>query len=134
MQVPVGKRMVVTGPELNPIEVGVGAQEVEVKHEEADVMIVYHMINEAAAGHSPIRIVCDDTDVLILAHHLHARTNDIPETVQVSMEECSRNHAIISVNNVIKEHRSVISNILGAHALTGCDTVSSFSGIGKATV
>jgi len=50
------------------------------------------------------------------------------------MEECSGNHAIISVSNVIKQHRSVISNILGAHAQTGCDTVSSFSGIGKATV
>jgi len=35
---------------------------------------------------------------------------------------------------VTKEHRSVISNILGADALTGCDTVSSFSGIGKTAV
>lgn len=64
------------------------------KQEDADVMIVYHMINEAAAGHSPIRIICDGTDVLlILAHHLQARTNDIPATVQVSIEECSGNQS-----------------------------------------
>ena len=93
------------------------------------------MIQEAAAGHSPIRVISDDTDVLLIfAHHLHAHTNNLPHTVQVPMEECSGSHAIIDVNEVVKHHAAVIPNLLGAHALSGCDIVSSFVGIGKAIV
>ncbi|XP_042233703.1 zinc finger protein Xfin-like isoform X2 [Homarus americanus] len=134
IQVPRGKQVIVTGPDAHPIQVGIGPQQTAVTHEEADVIMAYHMLQEAAAGHSPIRIVCDDTDVfLILAHHLHARTNNIPHTVQVSMESCTRGHAVVSINEVVKKHSSIIPNILAAHALTGCDTVSSFAGIGKIT-
>lgn len=46
--------------------------------------MVYHMINEAIKGRSPIKIVSDDTDVLvIIAHHLYTRTKNMPDTVQV---------------------------------------------------
>ena len=34
---------------------------------------------------------------------------------------------------IVQQHAAVINNFLGAHALSGCDIVSSFSGIGKAT-
>jgi len=50
------------------------------------------------------------------------------------MEECSRSHAIIDINMVVQQHDVVIPNLLGAHALSGCDTISSLAGIGKATV
>ena len=39
-----------------------------------------------------------------------------------------------NVNEVIKAHRNIMPTLLSAHALTGCDTVSSLSGIGRATV
>ena len=104
-------------------------------HEEADVIMAYHMIQEAAAGHSPISVVSDDTDVLLtLVHHLHAHANSWSQSIQVMMEGCSRSHAIIDVNKVVQQHDAIIPILLGAHALSGCDTVSSLAGIGKATV
>jgi len=45
------------------------------------------------------------------------------------MERCSRNHTIIDVNKVVQQHDAVISNLLGAHALSRC-----VPGTGKATV
>ena len=60
--------------------------------------------------------------------------NSLPHSVQVTMEGCSGSHAIIDVNGVAQQHAAVIPNLLGAHALSGSDTVSSFVGIGKATV
>jgi hypothetical protein len=58
----------------------------------------------------------------------------MPDTVKVLMESCSRNRAVINVNEVVKKHHKVMPNLLGAHSLTGCDTVSCFTGIGKTTV
>jgi hypothetical protein len=50
----------------------------------------------------------------------------------MTMEGCSGHHAIINVNEVVHQHAAEIPNLLGAHALSGCDTMSSFSSIGKA--
>ena len=134
-QVPEGKKVIVTGPEASPIDIGTGVQEKPVTHEEADVLLAYHMINEAVAGHSPIKVVSDDTDVLvILAHHMYMHTNNMPDAIEVFMESCSGNSSVIDVNKVVEKHSKVMPNILAAHALTGCDTVSSLAGIGKTTV
>ena len=123
--------MIIAGPDARPIDVGNGYRDYVLTHKEADVLMTYHMIQEALAGHTSIRIASDDTDVLtILAHHLYERTNNLPNTVHVSMESCIRNRAVIDVNEVVKTH----IKILAAHALTGCDTVSSFAGVGKTTV
>ena len=135
MDVTVSKKLIVTGPDPYPVHVGVGRQETAITHEEADIIMTYHMITEAAAGHTPIKVVSDDTDVLLLlAHHLHARTNEIPTTLQLYMESCTRDRTVININTVVEKHASILPNLLAAHALTGCDTVSSLSGIGKATV
>jgi len=46
-------------------------------HEEADIIMEYHMIQKAATGHCPISMVSDDTDVLlVLVHHLHSFNNN----------------------------------------------------------
>ncbi len=132
--VPDGKRMIVTGPEPHPIDVGTEVMQESVAHEEADVLMAYHMINEAVAGYSPIKVVSDDTDVLvILAHHLYAGTNDMPPNIKLIMESCSRNRAVIDVNEVVITHAKIMPNLMAAHSFTGCDSVSCFAGIGKAT-
>ena len=60
-------QLIVTGPEPAPIEVGKGKWCCDITHEEADVSMVYIVIREAtAAPHSHIRVICDDTDVLVL--------------------------------------------------------------------
>ena len=93
------------------------------------------MINEAVAGHSPIKVVSDDTDVLvILAHHMYMHTNNMPDAIEVFMESCSGNHSVIDISKVMEKLTKVMPNILAAHALTGCDTVSSLAGIGKTAV
>ena len=50
------------------------------------------------------------------------------------MESCSGSRSIIDVNAVVQKHVGIVGNLLSAHALTGCDTVSSFARIGKTTV
>jgi len=69
---------------------------------------------------------------LILVHHLlHAFANNLPHTIQVMMEGCSRNNAVIYIIEVAQQYDAIIPNLLGACALSGCDTVSSLAGIGK---
>ena len=51
-----------------------------------------------------------------------------------SWSPCSRNSAVIDIDEVVRKHSEVMPNILVAHALTGCNTVSCFDGIGKITV
>ena len=106
-----------------------------ITHDEADIIMAYNMIEESVGGHSPIRIVADGTDVLIIiTHQLKPRTNNLPATVNVTMEACSGRHTVIDVNAIVQQHAAVISNKLAAHALTECDTTSSVTTIGKATV
>ena len=109
-------RLVVTGPEPAPIEVGKGTWYCDVTHEEADVSIVHIVILEdAAAPESHIRVVvCDDTDVLVLiAHHMH--TLHLSPTI--TMEECSGSRYVISVNHVVHKHQVIMDNLLSAYAL-----------------
>ena len=93
-----------------------------ITHEEAHV-IQHDIISVSLVGHSPIRIVSDDTDVLIIiTHQLQPRTNNLPATVKVTMEACSGRHTVIDENTIVQQHPAVISNKLAAHALKDCDT------------
>ncbi len=73
-QIPHGKRVVITGPEPHPVQVGISEWQTSITHEEADVIMAYHMVQEATAGHSPIRVVSDDTDVLLILVHPPTRS------------------------------------------------------------
>ena len=75
-----------------------GEWQTPITHEEVDVIMAYHMIQEAAAGYFPISVVTDDTDLLlVLAHYLHTHVNNLPHSIQVTMEGYSGSHAIIDV-------------------------------------
>ena len=52
--VPDGKRLVVTGPDPHPIEVGVEVLPRAITHEEVDIIMAYNMIEESVGGRSPI--------------------------------------------------------------------------------
>jgi len=79
-----GKTIIVTGPDPQLTDIHSGLKLTPVKHEETDILIAYHAINEAVAGCTPIIIMSDDTDVLvIMADRLHAKTNNMPSTVQI---------------------------------------------------
>ena len=132
---PKDQKVIVTGLNPQPIELGLGPQIIELRHEEADVSIVYHLLHEASQGNSPITVLSEDTDVLVLLlHHVHALNCNLPSTIEVRMQSLSSGRSIIDVNKTIQQHAAIIPNLLAAHAITGCDTVSSISGIGKSTV
>ena len=50
MQVPEGKQIIVTGPDPHPVEVGIGPTNLPITHEEADVLMAYHMMEEISNG------------------------------------------------------------------------------------
>ena len=122
-------RLIITGPQPAAVEVGLGTWGSTTTHEEADVNMVFIAIKEAAFHPSfHVRIICDDTDVLaLLAYHM----NDLNINTDISMQACSGQRNVICLNDVVERHRNIIGHILAAHALTGCDTTSALSGIGK---
>ena len=114
----------VTGPGPHLIEVGVGILPRAVTHDEADTIMAYNTIEESVGGQSPIRIVSDDTGVLIIiTHQLHARTNNLPATVKVTTEACSGRHTVIDLNAIVQQHAAVISNKLEHMLLQGATQI-----------
>ena len=76
-------------------------------------------------------IFCDDTDVLVLlAHHLHT----LHLSAAITMEECSVNRSVVSVNDVVHNHQAIMDNLLSAYVLSGCDTTSGLFGIGTGRI
>ena len=65
-------RLVVTGPDPHSLVLEFSPR--AMTHEEADIIMAYKMIEVSVGGQSPIRVVSDDTDVLvIIKHQLQAR-------------------------------------------------------------
>ena len=97
-------------------------------HEEADTRIILHALEAIDASYDNIIVKCRDTDVLLLLLHF---TRD--KLCQVwMMSGTSKEQESFPVHVINKTLLpAVVENVLGFHAITGCDTVSSFSGHGK---
>ena len=54
---------------------------------------------------------------------------DIPASTSALMVSPIRGHVVIDINATVVLHRDII--LLTAHGLTGCDTVTTYFGIGK---
>lgn len=67
--------IIITAEDTTPFPIENGEitrpKELESNHEEADVMMVSHMVHFASRNVTPISIVCEDTDVLVLAMHFY---------------------------------------------------------------
>ena len=50
------------------------------------------------------------------------------------MEATSKGRSSVNIGATAAKHRDIVTQLLSAHALSGCDTVASCFGIGKATV
>ena len=106
--------------------------ELECNHEEADTRMVLH----AKHANSPVVIHADDTDVMVLLI-CHSR---LLGTIYMKTGRGSKAR-IIQLDKIkeklLKELPSGITAqdffkfLSGVHALTGCDSVSAFSGKGK---
>lgn len=106
------------------------AKHLSVSHEEADTRMIIHAKDAIDRGYKRIVVNCRDTDVLLLLiYHLGELA---VETWMVSgtskQRRCFPVHQIsLTLGGNIRQ------NILGFHAITGCDTTSSFHGISKKT-
>lgn len=117
-------------------------QELYSSQEEADTRLLLHASHiNASLQNSQMRgriiIRSPDTDVLVLAVHYFSKLNQISELwIQAGTVSTTTDHRrFIPVHKICQSLSPVICNVLPAvHALTGCDTVSSFYSIGKRTV
>ena len=102
--------------------------------EEADTIIVAQMLLMVNEGYRQIQVICEDTDVfVILLHHYHQQqlSEKVPP-VHVLMQYPPSAQTAISILKTIESLPStVVSSVLAAHVLSGCDTVPQLFGIGK---
>ena len=55
-------------------------------------------------------------------------------TATLIMEPTSQGRLSVNTGSTVAKHRSIAPHLLSAHALTGCDTVAPYFGIGKTKV
>ena len=101
-------------------------------HDEADITIISYMLQAADDGCHVVRVLSYDTDILVLLVYWTWRCN-LQDRLAVQMEKWDG--VVLDVNaTCAKLWSTVRSQLLGAHAITGCDTVSYPFGMGKASV
>ena len=99
-----------------------------ITHEEADTMIIRQIIQ---ADMPQVLVVADDTDIFILLCHFVAHGDFKGQVMMISP---IKGQLMIDINATVNKSRPIMSNLLAAHGLTGCDTVATYHGIGKGTV
>ena len=125
-----GKSVVIT---RNENDVGINFDEATFitpcSHEEADTRLLLHVADMARAGHERIAIRTVDSNVVILAnamlHHLNINELWI-------LFGSGKSYRYLPIHlYVAKIGNSKVEALLFFHAITGCDTVSTFHGKGK---
>jgi len=97
-------------------------------HEEADTRILLHAADAANKGYQRVIIQCRDTDVLIM---LLVFSNQLSQEVWMKAGT-SKKPRYIKVHE-IRLPNDIRDGLLAFHSVTGCDTTSQFTGIGKKT-
>ena len=104
-----------------------------IMHEEADIVITQHAIS-CSLSDKCVRVVCDDTDVLVLlvhVYHIKCRgRNSAPMIISFLVKEL----AVIDIRTTATAHSGLADDLLTIHGISGADTVASLHGVGKATV
>ena len=132
---PADKKLVVTEQDPVPFEINKGMiiqrSDLRTTHEEADVIIIQQLLSVVGLGVKSVKIICDDTDVFVLLVHYYIQEN---LTCELIMCGTSASRSVTDVKATAIKHASIANQLLPAHALSGCDTVSQLYGIGKGTV
>ena len=106
----------------------VGEDEGLFNHEEADVLMVSFMIDAVRDGKKAVRILSDDTDVFVI---LIFWVQKLSIKALVQMEKWDG--TVLHINNMVAALGDTSLQLLGMHAVTGCDTVSYPFNKGKLT-
>ncbi|EDO50031.1 predicted protein [Nematostella vectensis] len=126
-------KLVITGDSV-PTEIYNGLvisrNDLATTHEKADNIVAQQAIMCAREHIGTTVVVADDTDVFVLLayHYLH-------EGLTNPMFMCSpiHNRASIDIKETVEAHRTILPALPAVHALSGCDTVPTYVGIGKGT-
>ncbi|XP_063958716.1 uncharacterized protein LOC135154779 [Lytechinus pictus] len=101
-------------------------------HEEADSRMVLHAWQAYQQGFRSIIIHATDTDVVVLAIAMASKMDGVALWLAFGHGRILRYIAAHTISRKLGLERSW--GLLFLHAVTGCDTVSALSGIGKKTV
>ena len=102
-------------------------------HEEADSRIFLHVAAAASCGHRKLIVRTTDSDVVVLAVSAFVSLGQKVDELWVAFG-MQRRYRYIPVHTIAAQLGPAKSSALPAfHALTGCDTTSSFFGKGKKT-
>ena len=106
----------------------VGREESMYSHDEADITIISYLLEAVKNGKNIVRVISDDTDVFVLLIYWVWR---LQMTARVQLDRwCG---AILNINESSSLLGAKSLQLLGMHALSGCDNVSYSFGHGKAT-
>jgi hypothetical protein len=97
-------------------------------HDEADVTMISYVLVAASCGTEVIRVLSDDTDVFdLLVFWVFRRKLEC----KIQMERWDG--TVLDINATCTDLAPKCLQLLGMHALTGCDTTSYPFGKGKTT-
>ena len=100
-------------------------------HEEADTRVFLHVLDGSRKGMKRISIVTVDTDVVVIAIRLFSKLDLEELWIEFGTGKSKR---FIPIHSFAQQLDTDLCHSLTLwHALTGCDTVSMFSGKGKKT-
>ena len=100
-------------------------------YNEVDYKIPQHVNRSIQEGNISVKVISADTDVSVLLCSLYNILNW--SCSDVYMENFSPGKSIISIGRTVEQHHQIVPNLIGFHALTGCDSVPMFE-IGKGKV
>ncbi|XP_071479491.1 uncharacterized protein [Diadema antillarum] len=99
----------------------------QANHEEADTRLILHSLEAVRRGFERIVVQCRDTDVMVLL--IHFVLNEALEVWMISGNRQQKCYPLHELSETMSQ--SAKECLIGFHALTGCDTTSSFRGYGK---
>ena len=88
-------------------------------HDEADIIMISYVIEAAKCGKDIIRVLSDDTDVFVLLVYCVYREE---MTSKVQMERWDG--TVLDINATCADLGPRCLQLLGMHAISGCDTTS----------
>ncbi|KAH3850517.1 hypothetical protein DPMN_092929 [Dreissena polymorpha] len=109
----------------------INGADLKTTHEEADVIMIRKMVDAVEAEHTGISVVADDTEVFVLLFPYYVV---IKLSLLVIMVSPVKEKAVIDIRKTASKHINIATDLLSAHAISGCDTVPGYFGIGKGTV
>ena len=90
-------------------------------HEEMGVIIISYVLQAVGEGNNVVRVLCDGTDVFVFLVFWMWR-NQLVDKCQMRMERWDG--AVLNINQTCTKLGVKCLQLLGMHALTGCDTSS----------